>query len=379
MGTPTDGTFDLPPRPPGSGLSSHGSSVSLSAHYIPTKFSSGVLVASDSAMSSGTFTSRRRQTPTHSRRRSKRVEDGPEVPKMGGGVDAFRSGEARIPGAGDEDSDSDLRETQSSRWFGPCLGNKTQANGGRQLRWNKFKWALFISNTIVRRPMPLPIFHSDVLQLTLYTLAALIVTLLFWFDVFHHADIIRVGNRTELIISTFAATFGLLTAMVGWAGILLNNRCFLAWYNLFLWITFIFLVAPGYMTYKKRSFNLEGKINAQWSRSLGTEGRLRIQNQLNCCGYFSPFVEATVSQTCYSRSILPGCKLGYMRFERHALQVWYQVVFGIVPFQLAIMIVALLCSNHVTYRFGKGMMPKAYRLSLGTMAVVMDNYARFVD
>ena len=166
--------------------------------------------------------------------------------------------------------------------------------------------------------------------------------------------------------------------MVGWAGILLNNRCFLAWYNLLLWMTFIFLVAPGYITYKKRAFNLEGKINAQWSRDLGAEGRLRIQNQLNCCGYFSPFVEATISQTCYSRSILPGCKLGYMRFERHALQVWYQVVFGLVPFQIAVMVVALLCSNHVTYRFGKGMMPKAYRLSLGTMAVVMDNYARFV-
>ena len=70
---------------------------------------------------------------------------------------------------------------------------------------------------------------------------------------------------------------------------------------------------------KPRTFNLEGKLNAQWSRTLGVMGRLRVQNQLNCCGYFSPFVEATVSQTCYARSLLPGCKGPYIRFEKLVL------------------------------------------------------------
>ena len=46
---------------------------------------------------------------------------------------------------------------------------------------------------------------------------------------------------------------------------LLNNCGFLAWYT---FMTFAFLVTPGYMTYKRRTFNLEGKINAQWSRYL---------------------------------------------------------------------------------------------------------------
>ena len=50
--------------------------------------------------------------------------------------------------------------------------------------------------------------------------------------------------------------------------------------------------------------------------------------------------------------------------------------FSLVPFHLLIMTAGLLCSNHVTYRFGKGMMPKAYRLSMTSMAVIMDNYAR---
>ena len=38
----------------------------------------------------------------------------------------------------------------------------------------------------------------------------------------------------------------------------------------------------------------------------------------------------------------------------------------------------LLRSNHITYRFGKGMMPKAYRLSMNSMAVIMGNYAKRV-
>jgi len=138
------------------------------------------------------------------------------------------------------------------------------------------------------------------------------------------------------------------------------------------------MLVPGYMTYKRRSFNLEGKINAQWSRGLGARGRLVVQNELGCCGYFSPYVEATLSQTCYARSILPGCKLGYMQYERRILREWYTAIFAVVPIQLAVMFAGLLCANHVTYRFGKGMMPKAYRLSLESMAVIMDNYAQYV-
>jgi hypothetical protein len=197
-----------------------------------------------------------------------------------------------------------------------------------------------------------------------------------WFNTFQRADIIRVGNRPELITSTIACILGIFTALIGWAGILLNNRSFLAVYTFLLWIVFIFILIPGYMAYKRRVFNLEGKVNEQWSQSLGAAGRLRIQNELECCGYFSPFVEATVSQTCYARSILPGCKLAYMAFERKALKRWYTSAFLLVPLHIAVMIAGLLCSNHVTYRFGKGMMPKVYRLTLTSMVIIMEGYAR---
>lgn len=220
-------------------------------------------------------------------------------------------------------------------------------------------------------------FLICLLQLSIYALAGLIFCLLTWFDVFEHADIVRVGNRTELILSTAAAVLASLTSVIGWAGILLNNRSFLAVYTFALWLCFALLVTPGYITYKQRVFNLEGKINAQWSRDLGADGRLRIQNKLHCCGYYSPFVEATVSQSCYARSVLPGCKEAYINFEKRVLYLWYTIAFSLVPFQLVIMLAGLLCSNHVTYRFGKGMMPKAYRLSMASMGIIMDNYARY--
>lgn len=225
---------------------------------------------------------------------------------------------------------------------------------------------------------------------------------------FYRADVIRVGNRTELIsesripslppsltlraVSTAAGALCLFTSLLGFAGIILNNRAFLAVYNLLLWACFALIVTPGYLTYKQHTFNLEGKINAQWSRVLGLSGRLRVQNQvssagllvqdepdtsqLDCCGYFSPFIEATTSNTCYARSTLPGCKSRYLKFERMVLKNWYIASFAIVPAHLGIIITALLCANHVTYRFGKGLMPKRYRLDATSMGVIMDEYAR---
>ncbi|PIL31047.1 hypothetical protein GSI_05743 [Ganoderma sinense ZZ0214-1] len=301
-----------------------GKGASLSVNYLPSKFSANIL--------SGGM----------KRRKGKGGNPIP-IPKTGGGREAFRANESRMAGDGDDEYD------------GVSFG---QARKGR-LRWNRFKWVLFVSNLVF----------------SIYSLTGLIATLLIHFDVWTHADVIRVGNRPELIISTIAASLAVLTSLIGWSGILLNNRAFLAVYSFLLWICFALLVTPGYITYKKRTFNLEGKVNAQWSRDLGLDGRLRVQNQLHCCGYFNPFIEATVSQTCYARSLLPGCKGPYLQFERLILKRWYTAVFAVVPAQLAVMVAALLCSNHVTYRFGKGMMPKAYRLNMNSMAVIMDNYA----
>ncbi|KAJ7983175.1 hypothetical protein DFH06DRAFT_978411 [Mycena polygramma] len=310
-----------PPRAPfatNSASSSRSTSPtpSLQINYVPTKFSSSV--------------------------RHRRGKGNSTSPKFGAGVDAFRIGESRMPKASDQNYD----------------GVEAGAKAGKA-KWNKFKWILVCSNTLY----------------TIFALGALGFILTAWFNVWDHADILRVGNHPELILTTIAAAMALLTALVGWAGIVLNNRGFLAVYTLFLWISFALLVIPGYITYKKFAFNLEGKINKQWSETLGSLGRQRIQTQLGCCGYFSPYVEATVSSGCYSRSILPGCKKPYLDYETTVLNRWFVAIFACVPLTLGAIVVGLLCSNHVTYRFGKGMMPKAYRLSEESMAVIMNSYA----
>ncbi|PPQ71732.1 hypothetical protein CVT26_007642 [Gymnopilus dilepis] len=369
------------PFDPTPAMSTGDSNLSLAVNYIPSKFSnprlSSLTTSSADHAPAVTFASgaagpRRRRTG--SRRREESL--GPGVPKMGGGVEAFRSGEARIGGEGDEDEDGEedgdgeeVDERGAGRGRKSWFAYSRTRNGARgrpghpkarKARWNGFKWCLFIAN----------------LALTLYSLTALIFCLLTWFNVWAHADVIRAGNHTELALSTLAAASGIFTALIGWVGLLMNNRSFLAIYTFLLWVVFLLILVPGYMTYRRRTFNLEGKINAQWSKHLGESGRLRIQNQLQCCGYFSPFVEATVSQTCYARSTLPGCKASFLTFERHVLKVWYEVAFGLVPLHVAVVVAGLLCANHVTYRFGKGMMPKAYRLSVASMAVIMDNYAK---
>jgi hypothetical protein len=294
----------------------------------------------------------------------------PVMPKRGGGVEAFRSGEARMPGEGDE-------EDYDGLWFGGNPGDTGPTK--RKLRWNKFKWMLFLANVMVCITIVpfIASFLTPIIQLSTYSIVAVIFCLLTWFNIWTHADIILVADRPLLIVSTIAAAVGIVASIIGWAGLLLNNRSFLAVYTFFCWITFAFIVLPGYLSYKRRVFNLEGKLNAQWSKQLGETGRATIQTQLSCCGWFSPFVEATVTQSCYSRSILPGCKTAYMKFEAKVLQRWYTAAFALVPAQIAVILAGLLCSNHVTYRFGKGMMPKAYRLSMNSMAVIMDNYAKY--
>jgi hypothetical protein len=92
--------------------------VSLSVNYLPSKFSTALV------------------TPGVGRRR----KGGPPMPKRGGGREAFKSGEARMPGDGDDDYDG-----INSGWFGGKAGGRTKP----RMRWNRFKWILFVSNILV--------------------------------------------------------------------------------------------------------------------------------------------------------------------------------------------------------------------------------------
>jgi hypothetical protein len=243
----------------------------------------------------------------------------------------------------DENSSSDASSRRGflSRLFGVNLPSV------RQGKWNKFKWILFAANFV----------------LTCYTIAGFIAIMLAWSTYFPNSSALLVVNRTEIILGTIAMALCIITAIIGWTGILLNNRAFLSVYALMLWVSFAFILAPGYIAYKRRTFNLAGKMNHLWSRELTLSGRRMVQTVLKCCGYYSPFIEAAADgNRCYARSALPGCKGPLIEFERSALLNIYAVAFSLVPAHLACVVITMLCANHITYRFGKGITPKRYRI-----------------
>lgn len=143
--------------------------------------------------------------------------------------------------------------------------------------------------------------------------------------------------------------------------------------HLLLWTAFALSAAVGYVAYDKRVYDLEGKLDGLWGRSLGLDARARVQDLQSCCGWYrcvscrrhpvcalnpsvsarSPFALATVTQTCYSRSTLPGCKASVLQAERGILERFYGIGFGMLLPIVGGMMVSLLCAGHIDDRFGR--------------------------
>lgn len=171
-----------------------------------------------------------------------------------------------------------------------------------------------------------------------------------------------VADYDVLVLITLASSLVLLTFATGITGTLLNSRPILAVYALLLWPALISILAVGYVSYKRSAFALDRKLNLAWSQWYTPLGRLVIQDTLHCCGYSSPLHQATASSRCYARSPLPGCKGKLLRFEKVNLQQVWTAAFSVVPLHILNIVVSLLCANHVTKTFGKGIMPRRYRL-----------------
>ncbi|EKM49803.1 uncharacterized protein PHACADRAFT_106621 [Phanerochaete carnosa HHB-10118-sp] len=217
----------------------------------------------------------------------------------------------------------------------------------RPNRWTAHKWWLFLS----------------VCTVFLVGVAGLVCVLFAWFRAWDHADVLYVANYDLLVLITLASSLLLFTFIVGMTGTILNSRPILAVYSLLLWPAFVAILAVGYTSYKRYAFALDRKLNLAWSQYYTPLGRLTIQDSLWCCGYNSPLHEATASGRCYVRSSLPGCKGKLLRFARTSLRTMWTAAFALVPLHIANITVSLLCTNHVTRTFGKGIMPRQYRLS----------------
>jgi hypothetical protein len=147
-------------------------------------------------------------------------------------------------------------------------------------------------------------------------------------------------------------------------GTLLNSRPILAVYVLLLFPSFLSFVSVGYVTYKKANFSLDAKASAAWKLWYSPGARTVLQGALGCCGWSGPLHGAAASGTCYTRSPLPGCHGALVHFERDALSSVAGMIFALVPLHLINIFVGLLCANHVTHRFGKGITPARYRLTI---------------
>lgn len=107
----------------GSPLLTAADSSSLTVNYLPTKFGAGLV----------------------SRKRYGKELSG--MHKQGGGREAFKANESRMPGTNDEDYDG-----VQGAWFGHGMKKPT-------LRWTKFKWIMFAGNVMVRSA---PLVHLSV-------------------------------------------------------------------------------------------------------------------------------------------------------------------------------------------------------------------------
>ncbi|KAF5367321.1 hypothetical protein D9757_010091 [Collybiopsis confluens] len=216
-------------------------------------------------------------------------------------------------------------------------------------KWTWFKWCLVVSVT----------------SALCYGSSAMVCAILTWFksESWNNADVMYVTDSDILILLSLSASILMFAALVGLVGTLLNSRPILAVYTLLLWPSLISMLAVGYTSYKRYAFSLDLKLNFAWSQYYTPLGRLMIQNSLRCCGYYDPLHEAIISSRCYPRTPLPGCKGILYRFERENLSLIWSVTFSILPLHLINIAVALLCANHVTHVFGKGITPKRYRLT----------------
>ncbi|TBU37111.1 hypothetical protein BD309DRAFT_1065929 [Dichomitus squalens] len=247
------------------------------------------------------------------------------------------------------------RALANESWLGPgassvSTSGRTDEGGlgiDRPARWTPHKWCLVAS----------------VCTVLVYGSAGLVCAILTWFGAWKGADVAYVASYDLLVLLTLASSVLLLAALTGLSGALLNSRPLLALYALLLWPAFLALLLAAYPAYKRSAYALDRKLSRAWSEYYTPLGRLAIQDALHCCGFLTAAHDAAPSALCYPRTPLPGCKGALWRFQRAWLRTLCGALFALVPLHVLNILVALLCANHVTRTFGKGITPRRYRLS----------------
>ncbi|KAG0023598.1 hypothetical protein BGZ82_010690 [Podila clonocystis] len=172
----------------------------------------------------------------------------------------------------------------------------------------------------------------------------------------------RYSKEMHRNIMMAAAPLGIFVALIGFVGILSQNRKVLSIYTILLWPLFGLITAVGYICYRRLHVSLYQKLKFSWINEYSRDDRLVIQNALSCCGFRSLGDYPSYDLHCFPRAPLPACESRFIQYQQDLLSTASSAAFILVPVQLVVMIIALLCSNHVDhlYRSAYPITPRLY-------------------
>ncbi|KAG9063037.1 hypothetical protein KI688_004637 [Linnemannia hyalina] len=183
-----------------------------------------------------------------------------------------------------------------------------------------------------------------------------------WTKPYLDSGIMMIANHNVLLLMMVTAPFGVFVALLGFIGIFTQSRKILSWYTVLLWPLFAMVTSIGYICFRRSHVSLYMKLKFSWINEYTRDDRLVIQNALNCCGYRSSGDYPSYDLHCFPRAPLPSCETKFLQYQQDLLSNTSSAAFTLVPIQLLVMLVALLCSNHIDslYRTANPIIPKSY-------------------
>ncbi|KAF9334864.1 hypothetical protein BG006_001334 [Podila minutissima] len=230
-------------------------------------------------------------------------------------------------------TESDMTlEGLAERWQSyQALMRKRYAEEPFFKRWTKSKWMLLFSSLLMLG----------------YSAVVLVVVVGYKSERFENAEVAVEFHGTIIYLAMAASIAGIATAAVGLYGIVRENRVWLSWYTFLLWPVFALYVAVGYEAFAGTQSNRRARLQKAWNNTYTREQRLIVQKNLKCCGFQGPSYFGAYDMRCFPMTNLPGCQYKYNQYEYNLLTTFWTYSFSLVPVQLFVMLVALLCSNHV--------------------------------
>ncbi|KAI8148380.1 hypothetical protein BJV82DRAFT_506158 [Fennellomyces sp. T-0311] len=233
----------------------------------------------------------------------------------------------------DDDREKYLAQQPYLRSFGRP---EVRREPRRIFGWTLARWLLLLSNIL----------------LLLYGMFFVLGSIITYGKGYQRAIVISIANSDILAVTFTASLLAVLTSIVGLVGVVRKDRRILGIYCLLLWPCFALLSAVGYLSYKGDVWNLRAKLGMQWRYHFSPDDRIALQDNLHCCGFDNPQDHAAYFARCWPESLLPGCDYKFYLFEHYFLLKTYTVTFSLIPVHILIIVVSLLCSNHVDHLFG---------------------------